>query len=503
MKALIFACLLAPAIGGFIRKEFNVGTDDRITLVINEDQNSRFDDMDFPEDLNYRVQDREDEDEYEDYDDEEDNDKPPPDYEDEEEDEDSEEEYDRSVPDITEHNCKTIYQFVQPADPKVHPRNLEPSYIGKNMKYVHKARSVTQYNHAYGIPIFGEAHIKPETMKRACYLVRYLMADNEGFRRLAYAKGMQIHANRGGFCTGMAPDVGNGGLSCGCIGKFPIRQIYTAAHEIAHWWINRVGDPMEKAGYIKLPEFENNESWQFKKNFRVKRQKKSKNPTPGSKCEEYIDNKANSPWKDYLYNSLKQDLVTVYRPDNKPSKQMRTGIKCGKTHHYFIYTGEDNYLGFQSGGQPKANLRTRGHDRNPNLFRLLDQVWPCGNTYISVCEDAAHGFTKGLAQKLKIGKSDPNDPSKMICDEENDKAEIPDTDVEPLSPIPAEDVEGARCLDVLKRGTEMGIPWIVKKKKMEDLDVEALQASLEDSNERAWWLRKCCATTAQFNKQGP
>jgi len=98
----------------------------------------------------------------------------------------------------------------------------------------------------------------------------------------------------------------------------------------------------------------------------------------------------------------------------------------------------------------------------------------------------------------------------MICDKNIDKPEIPSGNVLPLKPIPSEDdkdtgeyfTKKGKCMEVLLRGTELGTPWLTKVKgqKLKQLNFKALEASLEDSNERAWWLRKCCATTAQFNK---
>ena len=78
-------------------------------------------------------------------------------------------------------------------------------------------------------------------------------------------------------------------------------------------------------------------------------------------------------------------------------------------------------------------------------------------------------------------------------------------------PVPAADEEFERdektqnwvaankCIRVLKRGTELGTKWLTTDNPA-DIYFEALIASLDDSNERAWWLRKCCATTAGFNK---
>ena len=85
---------------------------------------------------------------------------------------------------------------------------------------------------------------------------RFMMADNEGMRRIAYIKGMYVYAERGGFATSEAPNVGNSGLDCQCTFEpFPIRQIETAAHETTHLWLTRIGSVMYKEGFLKVPKF--------------------------------------------------------------------------------------------------------------------------------------------------------------------------------------------------------------------------------------------------------
>ena len=91
-----------------------------------------------------------------------------------------------------------------------------------------------------------------------------------------------------------------------------------------------------------------------------------------------------------------------------------------------------DFLSLESGGQPKEKAREEGRKQRPNMFNIFERLWPCNNSYLSVCEDAAYGFTKGMAQRFIIGKSDPDDRSKMICRNDVDKTEI--EKVEELSP---------------------------------------------------------------------
>ena len=151
-----------------------------------------------------------------------------------------------------------------------------------------------------------------------------------------------------------------------------------------------------------------------------------------------------SHYVDFLYNSIQQDRLTVWKTlqvegRTRTPKIYRSTIECGKTHHFFIYEGQYHYLGLDSGGKTKNERRERSKDKIPNLYNLMEQVWQCKNTYLSVCEDAAHGFTKGLNTVFKIGKSKPNQKSKMDCRDNLDQKEISDTEVFIVDDIPDRD----------------------------------------------------------------
>jgi len=433
--------------------------------------------------------------------------------------------------DILAHDCATIRDFQadleknDQSDPvwRIVSNGREGKIKRKYPKGYRKVKNIAKYNHAYGIPVFGMAHFKDESMKRACYLIRFLFADNEGFRRMAYKKKMYAFGEKGGIMTAQAGNIGNAGMSCPCnlAVTFPIRQIYTAAHELAHWYIKYVFPDMVFHGYLKLPDFVDNPEWKW-----------------NSTVKDHVGGTGN-PVTDFLWNSIQQDRLTRYNEDYERCEPKSNGkypagcektdagckkkdgvYKCSNTHHYFIYTGQDNFIGLASNAA-KVEQRAKGFKTNPNLFNLLDQIWPCKNTYVSVCEDFAHGWTKGLNQKLIIGKSDPDDLSKMICDADLDVPEI--DEVLPLASVPAgnavfgttthyktekrnayADAED-KCLQVLERGpAEKKGPkglWITTNEAGEKvLNFNALRSSLGDSTERAWWLRKCCATTAQASE---
>ena len=55
---------------------------------------------------------------------------------------------------------------------------LEPEWLEKNKDFKWMKRldnEFVKYNHAYGIVIFGIANFTDDSMRRACYLVRYLI----------------------------------------------------------------------------------------------------------------------------------------------------------------------------------------------------------------------------------------------------------------------------------------------------------------------------------------
>ena len=62
--------------------------------------------------------------------------------------------------------------------------------------------------------------------------------------------------------------------------------------------------------------------------------------------------------------------------------------------------------------------------KSVNLFNLMKEIWPCNNFYIPTCKDAAYGRMLGMAQNFTIGKVDPADKSKMICQNGLDKPEV-------------------------------------------------------------------------------
>jgi len=436
MKELLLVSLLSLTNGELMEKEFDFGNDHKLTMGFDLDSNSEL------------MRDTED------------------------------------TPDNIEHDCNTIRPF--DAD-----NLIMDDWIAQGRTKWKDENEIVKYNHAYGIPIIGKGHFTDDSMRRACYLVRYLFADNEQFRRSAYKSKMYIVGDRGGFCC--PPNVGNSGLSCPCEKypwwkvtdktiKFPIKQIKTSAHEMAHYYIKQVLPLMQKAGKLQLPKFIDSTEWKW--------------TTPydgpyedGTSCKTEERFALQGPVYAYLWNSLQQDHLKGI-----------TNIDRCKHQHYFIYTGQDQFLSLPSGGEQKEISRKNLKESQANLFNLLEIIWPCNNKYVSVCEDSAYGMTKGLVQKLIIGKSDPTNPSNMICGD-HDSPEIEEKDMNKISPLPTSDVYEDqdkdyslnKCLNVARIAG-----FLAEKGHFSELEKGVVAASLDDSNERGWWLRKCCAKSAKF-----
>lgn len=378
-------------------------------------------------------------------------------------------------PDRIDHDCETI-RTIDWEDQENWPEELKrigalpkPKTDGHD-KYV-------KWTHAYGMPVLGISTFEDVSMRRSCYLARYLFADNEWFRRWSYYSKFYAVGDKGGFCC--PSQIGNQGLTCDCNEKaYPIRGQGAPAHEFAHYFINQVLAKMTQRDLLHIPEFVDVPGLNF-----------------NYKDTEFMNKDPPDTFTNFLANSYAQDRA-------RGSTQIK---ETGPTplHHYFIYTGMQRFINVNAGsGAEREASRKRLHDNNPNLLNLVKEVWPCNNAYIAPCKDDAYGGKLQLAQTLKIGKADPTDPQKMVCHEDLDKAEIPETDVPALAPTPTQDVstEQKRCLKTIKKKKI----WGKKPTQLKTGDVEQLLNPSGDANdhgdEYAWWLRKCCAKTAKFTE---
>jgi len=385
--------------------------------------------------------------------------------------------------DITDHDCNNVRRFDREDTENLHP------YLQRLNKVALKSKDkiYVKWNHAYGIPILGIDTFTDTAMKKACYLVRYLFADHEWLRRYSYARKMMVAGYKGGRCC--PGQIGNKGMVCPCHGDYPFSGQGSPSHELFHYAIKYVLTKIPKEKLMDgLPTFFPKGTW-----------KKTKSPME-------------NPMLDFLWNAFFQDKENGFNH----IKLRKSGIP--KIHHYVIYEGMEKFINDGAGsGEMRTKLRTQLKENNPNLYNFLKLLWPCNNAYISPCKDSAYGFTLGASQRFKIGKADPNEPSKMICKEDIDEAEVETPDA--ISPIPDKDApeewithknkkekegvvdgwEPPRCEDALKRVGLKSSEKVQYGDVMQKLKLGGSDPN-DHGNEYAWWMRKCCAVTAKLVK---
>jgi len=376
--------------------------------------------------------------------------------------------------DNTSHDCKNVHRI--PVDRGDGPdRDNLPEYLARvyTSRKTGIPKEYVKWNHAYGFPVLGVEEFSTEAMQKACYLIRFLMADNEWLRRYAYQKKMLARGQKskeGGTCC--PAKITEEQMTCPCDAGYPSLGQGAPAHELAHFFFGHVMKKMPSE-HLRIPEFVDNE-------FRT-----------------YEYNSSKTLIGNFMFNSYWQDK-------NRGSTGIRLNDKGNpRIHHYFIYTGMESFINRRAGsGELRKQQREKLKKNNPNLFNILSEVWPCNNAYISPCKDAAYGFKLGMSQKFKIGKHDPKDPSQMICHEDIDEAELDPTEVPDIKPVPTEDyVSNSEEVNMQKKCRK-------SKKKLPNKEQTAtLQLRLDSSDpnehgsEFAWWLRKCCAKTENMIQQ--
>lgn len=377
--------------------------------------------------------------------------------------------YNENIPDFLEHDCNTIKKYTK--------ENIEAEPWWIKGKSVPMRKNIYQkYNHAYGILIAGAAHFTDDSMKRACYLVRYIFAEHEHFRRLAYQQRFYVVGNGGGWCC--PPQMGNSGLSCQCNSKFPFLGRGAPAHEMAHYFIKHFLSRLTDAGLFKVPPFVEitNSGWKW--------EKPTTNGGHVKDCKNIEkESKNKGSFYDFVWNAYQQDKA---RGTSK--------IKQCKYHHYFIYSGQQNWL-FIGNEEERKTRRPAFKQKSPNLYNLMESLWQCSNDYIPVCKDANFKFDLGLAQKFKIGKAeDKSQPWKMTCREDLDKAEITNP-----SSIQTPDDDGTdigKCKKVAREYSK----GLASQMGTSALGKNLFKDWLKKDTEMAWYLRRCCYKSANFSE---
>merc|ERR1719186_2334808 len=218
----------------------------------------------------------------------------------------------------------------------------------KKIKKNLESNPFVKYNHAYGIPVFGTKSFTDDSMRRACYLVRFLFADNEHFRRHAFKRRMIIKGETGGYCC--PPNVGNAALACSCNHDTPL-YIVPAAHEMSHWYIQYVLPQMQKSKptNLVLPTFINSTLWSYSRanDSLCKFQKKRKIQ---ASVERVSQENKHGKVHEFLWNSQVQYWAEKRLRNEKEGVHVQQ-VGCGTitTQHYMDYTATESYLNLRSG----------------------------------------------------------------------------------------------------------------------------------------------------------
>jgi len=380
-------------------------------------------------------------------------------------------------PDRIDHACENV-RAIDWEDQDNFPEELKRivSSVDKIQKK-HENEDFVKFTHAYGMPVLGISTFEDVSMRRSCYLLRYLFADNEWFRRWSYYRKFYAVGDRGGFCC--PAQIGNQGVVCACNGyKYPVRGQGAPAHEVAHYFFNRVLAKMAQRNLLHIPDFVDVPGLNF-----------------NYEDTKFMDEYPPNTFSNFVNNSFAQDRE---RGSTKIKEEAAFSL-----HHYFIYTGMQQFITVRGGsGAEREVARKELHDNSPNLFNLVKEIWPCSNPYIGPCKDDAFGGKLQLAQTLKIGKVDPNDPRKMICREDLDTPEVSENDVPAVDPTPTHDkcTSEEWCNKTINDKKEV---W-GKVDQLKMGSVEQLLNPSGDANdhgsEHAWWLKKCCAKSAKFTE---
>lgn len=392
------------------------------------------------------------------------------------------EEFTTADGDYLEHDCLTIKEYTyenfmcEPWNKGLSRKKFKNFKDDSEKKYV-------KYSHAYGIPMIGTAKFSDESMKRGCYLIRYIMADNMQMRIEARRRRMFNVGYNGRWCC--PPQMSNNGLSCPCDMNFPSLGKDTPAHEMGHYFIHLL-IRMSKEGLFKLPEYVDPENlWKYQKPFAMvtKRKKTCTNASVANQVEK------KGEFYTWVWNSRQQDRM----------KGTTVFASACSTQHYIMYSGQNYYL-FQGTQSMMDGSRECFKKKSPNLINLMKKIWPCDNYYIPVCKDAAYGFLLGAAQTFTIGKADPKDPANMICKKDLDKPQILVKDL-PEMEKPTEDLGSKIKCAKIARKVDPDLGMQIEEGK--SVPRNAFARYLKNNREEAWWLRRCCAKIANWDNSIP
>lgn len=292
--------------------------------------------------------------------------------------------------------------------------------------------------------------------------------------------------------------------------------------------MHAVTPQMVRDGLLKLPEWVDDYGWNYTKPNNSYAEK--------SECVSL----GYGEWGDFLFNVRLQRHYERVGKDN-----VKLPLKYYMLQHYVQYKAIHPYLSFKTGGKEKMEQREKVKKEHPMMYKLIQLLWPCDNEYLGVCEDSAYDMKKGAAQKLLIGQRSPDDITKMVC-KKVDTAQVKPEEVK-LSAKPEDDVyvgaegddpailkikskckcgkiawkagwvEKSQCeKSEIEKYADENKPWDWGKEKFTQawqldekdseyemkMEVGVVTERMADSNEYAWYMRKCCARSARLGLEG-
>ncbi|CAG2224479.1 unnamed protein product [Mytilus edulis] len=244
-----------------------------------------------------------------------------------------------------------------------------------------------KYTEAYGIPVIGSDQVSDNALRRACYVVRFMFADNKDVRTSYYKRYGRVavigasegttdipehrwlpkrlnERTRGLGATDYAPvcTAGEENASCFCKDKYFLEDIFV--HEIAHG-AHLLGAKYAIAGWNKrlIKQFE-----------AAKRKGLWKRTYAMSSSAEYF----------------------------------AEGVQS--------YFNVNTHLDKTDGVHGPISNQKRLQEYDPELYNLIHEVFPCKNTFLKRCESTRG---KELEQDIKMN-------CKASTDKEITKNSLPD-----------------------------------------------------------------------------
>lgn len=233
-----------------------------------------------------------------------------------------------------------------------------------------------KYTEAYGIPVIGSNSVSDAAISRACYVLRFLLADRSDLRE-AYFRSygrVAIIAKDGALRTipeyhflPQVYDEATPGL-----GAIPFAPISSTKENNVRCWrndtygredilIREIGQGIFHlaVNYLNL-----------------------------GRMQEVLDDLYNRAMASNWWRNTYAELT--------PASYFGEGLQS--------YYNVNGYSYFPNGEHNEISTRIKLRQYDPELFMLIHQLWPCGNHYIKRCHSRGSEFYQRLNTDCPLGK---------------------------------------------------------------------------------------------------